>query len=82
MKMSEMKIVPSEKYHIVACIHYPQILILDFDSGAMINLHTKERGVFDVKPLGVIWGLFPEFYNASNTIMVYTNNKANFSLMI
>ncbi len=42
------------------------------DSRAMISVNTPkdEYGLVDVKPLGVIWGLFPDFYNADNTIML------------
>uniref|UniRef100_H3AD22 Ubiquitin-like domain-containing CTD phosphatase 1 n=2 Tax=Latimeria chalumnae TaxID=7897 RepID=H3AD22_LATCH len=39
------------------------------DSAAMITVHTPKRGLVEVKPLGVIWGKFPEFYNKKNTIM-------------
>ncbi|XP_077182498.1 ubiquitin-like domain-containing CTD phosphatase 1 isoform X2 [Paroedura picta] len=39
------------------------------DSAAMITVHTPRRGLIDVKPLGVIWGKFSEFYNKKNTIM-------------
>uniref|UniRef100_I3JPP6 Ubiquitin-like domain-containing CTD phosphatase 1 n=1 Tax=Oreochromis niloticus TaxID=8128 RepID=I3JPP6_ORENI len=39
------------------------------DSGAMITVHTPKRGVVEVKPLGVIWGKYGEFYNRKNTIM-------------
>ncbi|XP_048449047.1 ubiquitin-like domain-containing CTD phosphatase 1 isoform X1 [Rhincodon typus] len=50
------------------------------DSAAMITVHTPKRGVVEaphhyyaqlgqVKPLGVIWDKFPEFYTRKNTIM-------------
>ncbi|MGH0118973.1 UNVERIFIED_CONTAM: hypothetical protein FKN15_002761 [Acipenser sinensis] len=39
------------------------------DSAAMITVHTPKRGVVEVKPLGVIWGKYAEFYNKKNTIM-------------
>uniref|UniRef100_A0A8C1CSZ4 FCP1 homology domain-containing protein n=1 Tax=Cyprinus carpio carpio TaxID=630221 RepID=A0A8C1CSZ4_CYPCA len=39
------------------------------DSAAMITVHTPKRGVVEVKPLGVIWGKYSEFYNRKNTIM-------------
>lgn len=39
------------------------------DSAAMITVHTPRRGLIDVKPLGVIWGKFSEFYSKKNTIM-------------
>uniref|UniRef100_W5MSJ5 Ubiquitin-like domain-containing CTD phosphatase 1 n=1 Tax=Lepisosteus oculatus TaxID=7918 RepID=W5MSJ5_LEPOC len=39
------------------------------DSAAMITVHIPKRGVVEVKPLGVIWGKYSEFYNKKNTIM-------------
>uniref|UniRef100_A0A8C9EU52 Ubiquitin like domain containing CTD phosphatase 1 n=1 Tax=Pavo cristatus TaxID=9049 RepID=A0A8C9EU52_PAVCR len=39
------------------------------DSAAMITVHTPRRGLIDVKPLGVIWGKFSEYYSKKNTIM-------------
>ncbi|MEE6478232.1 hypothetical protein FKM82_011789 [Ascaphus truei] len=39
------------------------------DSAAMITVHTPRRGLIDVKPLGVIWGKYSEFYTKKNTIM-------------
>ncbi|CAB1353037.1 unnamed protein product [Coregonus sp. 'balchen'] len=39
------------------------------DSAAMITVHTPKRGVVEVKPLGVIWGKYSEFYSKKNTIM-------------
>lgn len=43
-------------------------IIFYLDSGAMISIYAENRGVVDVKPLGVIWGKF-EQYSAKNTIM-------------
>lgn len=39
------------------------------DSNAMITVHCPKRGVVEVKPLGVIWGKYPQF-NSANTIML------------
>ncbi|ODM95710.1 Ubiquitin-like domain-containing CTD phosphatase 1 [Orchesella cincta] len=36
---------------------------------AMISVHTPKYGVVEVKPLGVIWGLYPN-YSVKNTIMI------------
>jgi ubiquitin-like domain-containing CTD phosphatase 1 len=36
---------------------------------AMISVHSQKYGVIEVKPLGVIWGKFPQ-YTAKNTIMI------------
>ncbi|CAL5223258.1 g5742 [Coccomyxa viridis] len=38
------------------------------DNTAMVTVHTAQRGVFDCKPLPVLWGRFPE-YTPDNTIM-------------
>jgi len=46
------------------------------DSTAMISVHVPERGVVDVKPLGVIWALYKQ-YNSSNTIM-FDDIRRNF----
>ncbi|XP_013400820.1 ubiquitin-like domain-containing CTD phosphatase 1 [Lingula anatina] len=39
------------------------------DSTAMITVHTPKYGVIDVKPLGVIWGKYPQ-WSVKNTIMM------------
>lgn len=36
---------------------------------AMITVHSQKYGVIEVKPLGVIWGKFPQYSN-KNTIMM------------
>lgn len=46
------------------------------DANAMISVHTAHYGVIDVKPLAVIWGLYPQ-YSAVNTIM-FDDIKRNF----
>jgi len=40
------------------------------DHGAMITVFTERYGVVDIKPLGVIWGKYPDYYSSENTIMV------------
>ncbi|KAK9889715.1 hypothetical protein WA026_007097 [Henosepilachna vigintioctopunctata] len=46
------------------------------DSSAMISVHIPKYGVLDVKPLGVIWGKFPQF-SPKNTIM-FDDIRRNF----
>ncbi|XP_056647963.1 ubiquitin-like domain-containing CTD phosphatase 1 [Diorhabda sublineata] len=46
------------------------------DSLAMISVHIPKYGVVDVKPLGVIWGKFPQF-TSKNTIM-FDDIRRNF----
>lgn len=53
------------------------------DHKSMITVQTEKHGVFDCKPLQVLWGKFPEFYGPENTIMLddlrrnYVMNKQN-----
>lgn len=47
------------------------------DSSSMICIHSPEYGFLDVKPLGVIWGKFPELYDKHNTIM-FDDIRRNF----
>lgn len=46
------------------------------DSSAMITVHCQKRGIVDVKPLGVIWGKYPQ-YSSKNTIM-FDDIRRNF----
>ncbi|GAB0096500.1 Ubiquitin-like domain-containing CTD phosphatase 1 [Sergentomyia squamirostris] len=46
------------------------------DSSAMISIYTSDHGVIDVKPLGVIWGKYPQ-YSAKNSIM-FDDIRRNF----
>ncbi|KAK4401978.1 Ubiquitin-like domain-containing CTD phosphatase [Sesamum angolense] len=47
------------------------------DHLAMITVQSDTRGVFDCKPLGLIWAHFPEYYSAKNTIM-FDDLRRNF----
>ncbi|XP_039186165.1 ubiquitin-like domain-containing CTD phosphatase 1 isoform X2 [Crotalus tigris] len=58
-KMKELGVSTNANYKITFML----------DSAAMITVHTPRRGLIDVKPLGVIWGKFSEFYSKKNTIM-------------
>ncbi|MGH0158308.1 UNVERIFIED_CONTAM: hypothetical protein FKN15_051943 [Acipenser sinensis] len=58
-KMKELGVTNNPNYKITFML----------DSAAMITVHTPKRGVVEVKPLGVIWGKYAEFYNKKNTIM-------------
>ncbi|XP_051870809.1 ubiquitin-like domain-containing CTD phosphatase 1 isoform X2 [Pristis pectinata] len=59
VKMKELGVTTHANYKITFML----------DSAAMITVHTPKRGVVEVKPLGVIWDKFPEFYSRKNTIM-------------
>ncbi|KAM5172127.1 ubiquitin-like domain-containing CTD phosphatase 1 isoform 2-T2 [Mantella aurantiaca] len=58
-KMKELGVSTNANYKITFML----------DSAAMITVHSHRRGLIDVKPLGVIWGKYPEFYSKKNTIM-------------
>ncbi|ROJ62556.1 Ubiquitin-like domain-containing CTD phosphatase 1 [Anabarilius grahami] len=58
-KMKELGVTDNPNYKITFML----------DSAAMITVHTPKRGVVEVKPLGVIWGKYSEFYDRKNTIM-------------
>lgn len=55
--------------------NYKVAFYLDYN--AMITVHCQKRGVVEVKPLGVIWQKFPEFYSSKNTIM-FDDIRRNF----
>lgn len=58
-----------EKMRLLGVSNNPNYKIMFYlDSTAMISVYTIERGVVDVKPLGLIWGKYPQ-YSAKNTIM-------------
>jgi len=48
--------------------HSAYKILFHLDSASMISVWVPERGVLDCKPLGVIWGKYPQ-YSAKNTIM-------------
>ncbi|XP_065352494.1 ubiquitin-like domain-containing CTD phosphatase 1 [Cloeon dipterum] len=66
-----------EKMKLLGVTNNPKYKItFHLDSLAMISVHTKKYGVIEVKPLGVIWGKFPQ-YSPSNTIM-FDDIRRNF----
>ncbi|RWS30193.1 ubiquitin-like domain-containing CTD phosphatase 1 isoform X2 [Leptotrombidium deliense] len=66
VKMRQMGVMSNPNYKIAFFL----------DSSAMIQVHTPQYGLLDVKPLGVIWGKF-EQYNSKNTIM-FDDIRRNF----
>ncbi|KAF4528435.1 hypothetical protein B566_EDAN013440 [Ephemera danica] len=56
--------------------HTSYKIMCNLDSLAMISVHTPKYGVIEVKPLGVLWGKFPQ-YSARNTIM-FDDIRRNF----
>uniref|UniRef100_A0A1J3HRM5 protein-serine/threonine phosphatase n=1 Tax=Noccaea caerulescens TaxID=107243 RepID=A0A1J3HRM5_NOCCA len=67
LKMGELGVLNNPNYKITALL----------DHLAMITVQSDTRGIFDCKPLGLIWALLPEFYNAQNTIM-FDDLRRNF----
>lgn len=66
-----------EKMKLLGCISNPNYKLAFFlDSRAMISITTSKYGMIDVKPLGVIWGKFPQ-YTQRNTIM-FDDLRRNF----
>lgn len=65
--MTELGVLSNQSYKITALI----------DDRAMITVQSPKYGVFNCKPLQVIWGLFSEFYQPSQTIM-FDDLRRNF----
>ncbi|VVD02965.1 ubiquitin-like domain-containing CTD phosphatase 1 [Leptidea sinapis] len=56
--------------------HQDYKIMFYLDYLAMITVHTPKYGTIDVKPLGVIWGKYPQ-YSSKNTIM-FDDIRRNF----
>ncbi|KAJ8755616.1 hypothetical protein K2173_022211 [Erythroxylum novogranatense] len=67
LKMGQLGVLNNPDYKITALL----------DHLAMITVQTDSHGIFDCKPLGLIWAQFPEFYNHKNTIM-FDDLRRNF----
>uniref|UniRef100_A0A803N647 protein-serine/threonine phosphatase n=1 Tax=Chenopodium quinoa TaxID=63459 RepID=A0A803N647_CHEQI len=67
LKMGQLGVLNNPNYKITALL----------DHLAMITVQSESRGVFDCKPLGLIWAHFPEYYNSTNTIM-FDDLRRNF----
>ncbi|GAA0145204.1 hypothetical protein LIER_05450 [Lithospermum erythrorhizon] len=67
LKMAQLGVLDNTNYKITALL----------DHLAMITVQSDTRGVFDCKPLGLIWAKFPEFYSSKNTIM-FDDLRRNF----
>lgn len=52
LKMGELGVLNNPNYKITALL----------DHLAMITVQSDTRGIFDCKPLGLIWALLPEVY--------------------
>ncbi|KAI4318801.1 hypothetical protein MLD38_032468 [Melastoma candidum] len=67
LKMGQLGVLTNPNYKITALL----------DHMAMITVQSDSHGIFDCKPLGLIWAQFPEFYSSKNTIM-FDDLKRNF----
>lgn len=67
LKMGQLGVLNNPNYKITALL----------DHMAMITVQSDSRGVFDCKPLGLIWTQFPEYYSSKNTIM-FDDLRRNF----
>ncbi|GMY05116.1 ubiquitin-like domain-containing CTD phosphatase [Fagus crenata] len=67
IKMGQLGVLSNPNYKITALL----------DHLAMITVQSDSRGIFDCKPLGLIWAKFPEFYSSKNTIM-FDDLRRNF----
>ncbi|KAL7157333.1 hypothetical protein ABFS83_02G070900 [Erythranthe nasuta] len=67
LKMGQLGVLNHPNYKITALI----------DHLAMITVRSDTRGVFDCKPLGLIWAHFPQYYSEKNTIM-FDDLRRNF----
>ncbi|CAI7844777.1 unnamed protein product [Closterium sp. NIES-53] len=67
VKMRELGVLGHSDYRVVALV----------DHMAMITVQSPHRGVFDCKPLQILWDKFPEHYSEANTIM-FDDLRRNF----
>ncbi|KAE8009027.1 hypothetical protein FH972_005485 [Carpinus fangiana] len=67
LKMGQLGVLSNPNYKITALL----------DHLAMITVQSDIRGIFDCKPLGLIWAQFPQFYSSKNTIM-FDDLRRNF----
>lgn len=73
---TSMKWIEEKMKLLGVATHSDYKIVFYLDCLAMISVHTPKRGVKEVKPLGVIWGKFPQ-YTPSNTIM-FDDIRRNF----
>ncbi|KAL3729515.1 hypothetical protein ACJRO7_026614 [Eucalyptus globulus] len=67
LKMGQLGVLDNPNYKITALL----------DRMAMITVQSDSHGIFDCKPLGVIWAQLPEYYSEKNTIM-FDDLRRNF----
>ncbi|XP_075919872.1 ubiquitin-like domain-containing CTD phosphatase 1 isoform X3 [Petromyzon marinus] len=65
-----MKWIEAKMKELGVTTHHSYKVSFMLDSAAMITVFTPKYGVVEVKPLGVIWGKFPDVYGPGNTIML------------
>ncbi|XP_052772795.1 ubiquitin-like domain-containing CTD phosphatase 1 [Mya arenaria] len=71
-----MKWIEAKMKELGVSTHTAYRLCFYMDSGAMISVVTPKYGLVDVKPLGVVWGKYPQ-WGPHNTIM-FDDIRRNF----
>lgn len=66
LKMEQLGVLNNPNYKITALL----------DHLAMITVQSESRGIFDCKPLGLIWAHFPEVYSIFVHLPLYFNDRA------
>lgn len=66
LKMEQLGVLNNPNYKITALL----------DHLAMITVQSESRGIFDCKPLGLIWAHFPEVYSKFCTLPSYIIERA------
>lgn len=72
-----MKWIQVKMRELGVTIHPDYKISFMLDSSSMISVHSPSHGLLNVKPLGVIWGKFPNHYNSRNTVM-FDDIRRNF----
>lgn len=73
---TNMKWIQVKMKELGVATHSDYKIMFYLDSAAMISVHTSKYGLVEVKPLGVIWGKYPQ-YSTKNTIM-FDDLRRNF----
>jgi len=67
---TSMKWVEVKMRELGVTTHADYKVTVMMDHRSMITVQTEKYGVFDCKPLQILWGKFPDFYGPHNTIML------------
>uniref|UniRef100_T1J0Y6 Ubiquitin-like domain-containing CTD phosphatase 1 n=1 Tax=Strigamia maritima TaxID=126957 RepID=T1J0Y6_STRMM len=73
---TSMKWIEVKMRELGVATHSDYKILFYLDSAAMISIHTAKYGVIEVKPLGVIWGKYPQY--SSKTTIMFDDLRRNF----